>query len=295
MSGLAPHGLSDADPSPGRGQPGPYLPAGRGAPKPRKRSFFLYYGTEPADLECDAGLLGGASGRRSREGRDDAAHETAGSAWRTGSGSGPSPGAQAAWTIGTRRTSGRRPCASTPPSEFRVVWIEYVFLSKILAVSTFVRAQGHRHPRRLFRTVRGDDRPGDQGPEWFATTPEMERKGLARADRVVAIQDRDADFFRTLGCRGWRRSAISPRPGTLRSVRPRNGILFIASDNSDQPEGLGILRRRRCSGRIEERLPGTSIRVAGRICRRIPESSPIRKDRRGRGPRRPLRDPPLWP
>ena len=34
---------------------------------------------------------------------------------------------------------------------------------------------------------------------------------------------------------------------------------------------MGVLHRRGAGG-IEERVPGTSIRVAGRICRRIPDS-----------------------
>ena len=36
-------------------------------------------------------------------------------------------------------------------------------------------------------------------PEWFYTTPEMEKKGLARADWVIAIHEKDAASFKALG------------------------------------------------------------------------------------------------
>jgi len=154
--------------------------------------------------------------------------------------------------------------------KFQVVWIEYVFLSKTLSVfdsSVLKVIDTHDVFSRRFEimTARGIK------PEWFSTTPEMEKRGLARADRVVAIQDRDAAFFQTLGLPQVVTIGHFIRPHPLQGPPPRNRILYIASDNSINLKAWESFTDEML-GRIEERLPDTSIRVAGRICLRIPES-----------------------
>ena len=154
--------------------------------------------------------------------------------------------------------------------KFHVVWIEYVFLSKTLSVfdSSVLKVIdthdvfSHRFEMMTAQGIK---------PEWFATTPEMEKKGLARADRVVAIQGQDAAFFQTLGLPRVVTIGHFARPHPHQGPPPRNRILFIASDNSINLKAWESFANQ-LVGRIEERLPGTSIRVAGRICRRIPES-----------------------
>lgn len=154
--------------------------------------------------------------------------------------------------------------------KFHVIWIEYVFLSKVLSVfdsSVLKIIDTHDVFSRRFEEMaaRGIKL------EWFTTTPEMEKMGLARADRVVAIQDRDADFFRGLGLPRVETIGHFVRPQAWQRPPHRNRILFIASDNSINLRAWESFADE-VLGRIEERLPGTSIRVAGRICRRISES-----------------------
>ncbi len=153
---------------------------------------------------------------------------------------------------------------------FQVVWIEYVFLSKTLDVfdsSVLKIIDTHDVFSRRFEemTARGIK------PEWFTTTPEMEKIGLARADGVVAIQERDAEFFRALGLPRVETIGHFIRPQASQGPPPRNGIVYIASDNSINVKAWESFADEVLGG-IEEKLPGTSIRVAGRICRRIPDS-----------------------
>jgi len=159
--------------------------------------------------------------------------------------------------------------------KFQVVWIEYVFLSKTLSVfdSSVLKVIdthdifSHRFEMMTARGIK---------PEWFTTTPEMEKNGLARADRVVAMQDRDAAFFQTLGLPRVVTIGHFARPHPPQAPPPRSRILFVASDNSINLKAWESFTDQ-VLGQIEERLPGTLIRVAGRICRRIPDSSRYEK------------------
>ena len=234
--------------------------------------FFLYYGTEAADLDAMRAYWGENLVIQPSRGRAPGSPRTRleEALRRTRPGRllpsrGP-VGVDDWYVPGLGKTALRL----HSQEEFQVAWVEYVFLSKTLDVfdsSVLKVIDTHDVFSRRFEemTARGIE------PEWFATTPEMERKGLARADRVVAIQDRDADFFRNLGLPRVETIGhfIAPRPTQDRPLR--NGILFIASDNSINLKAWESFTDE-VLWRIEERLPGTSIRVAGRICRRIPES-----------------------
>jgi len=153
---------------------------------------------------------------------------------------------------------------------FRTVWVEYVFLSKVLdgfSPSVLKVIDAHDVFSERFAMMRA----GELEPEWFYTDPEAERKGLARADRVVAIQDRDAAAFIAMGL------ARVTTIGHFPAVRPAPGkpapgrILYVASDNSGNVKAWDHFVRTMLTP-IGERLPDASIQVAGKICRRIPES-----------------------
>lgn len=77
---------------------------------------------------------------------------------------------------------------------FDAVFVEYVFMSKALEA----------FPPGVVKILDTHDRFADRHlhflhagkqPEWFSTTPEEECLGLARADVVLAIQDREAVLF----------------------------------------------------------------------------------------------------
>ena len=80
---------------------------------------------------------------------------------------------------------------------FDAVIVNYVWISGVLEAL----------PDDLCKIIDTHDMFGDRhktfldaglAPEWFYTTPEQERRGLARADLIMAIQHHEADSFATL-------------------------------------------------------------------------------------------------
>jgi hypothetical protein len=231
--------------------------------------FFLYYGMEEADIDGMRAYWGERLVILPVQGKTLGTLKTRVKEALRGIGLGPPRGPSGVddwYTPDLGETALRLHSRE----KFRVIWIEYVFISKTLSVfdSSVLKVIdthdvfSHRFEMMTARGIK---------PEWFTTTPEMEKKGLARADRVVAIQDRDAAFFQTLGLPRVETIGHFVRPRAPQGPPPRNRILFIASDNSINLKTWESFTDEML-GRIEERLPDTSICVAGRICRRIPES-----------------------
>jgi glycosyltransferase involved in cell wall biosynthesis len=158
---------------------------------------------------------------------------------------------------------------------FQMVWVEYVFLSKILnsfdsSVMKVIDTHdvfSNRHKRMVTRGMK---------PEWFSTTPELERKGLDRADWVVAIHEQDAEFFKTLGLSRVVTIGHLIQIHPAKDIPPRNRILFMGSDNSINLKAWEYFTQE-ILPQVEKGFPGTSIRVAGKICRRIPENARYQK------------------
>jgi len=154
---------------------------------------------------------------------------------------------------------------------FHMVWVEYVFLSGVL----------DRFDSNVIKVIDTHDVFTDRHklfaenqvePEWFYTSKEMEKKGLCRADYVIAIKDRDAQFFMSLGL---------PRVITIGHFFPAQtnrmnhhkdaDLLFLASDNISNVMAWRYFTEDILE-RIVQRIPRVSIQVAGRICQRIPDS-----------------------
>jgi hypothetical protein len=154
--------------------------------------------------------------------------------------------------------------------DFQFIWLEYVFLSKILdsfdsCVTKVIDTHDVFANRHELLSAHG------AAPEWFSTTPPQEMKGLSRADIIVAIKESEAAHFRNSGM---------PAVATIGHLFPvsknptgnkPNVILFAASDNP--------VNRKAWQFFVEKLLPvmtriisRTRILVAGRICRCIPSS-----------------------
>jgi glycosyltransferase involved in cell wall biosynthesis len=105
-------------------------------------------------------------------------------------------------------------------------------------------------------------------PEWIFTTRGEERRGLRRADCVLAIQEREAEYFR----------ALSGRPvitvghtSALRPVPEPSGapaLLFVGSDNGVNRDAAEWLLRE-CWPIIRRSRPDCRLRVAGTVCQSI--------------------------
>lgn len=118
---------------------------------------------------------------------------------------------------------------------FSHVWVEYVFLSKAFVAF-------NNGPVKILDThdiFSNRYKIHLQSPDhmfWFSTFPKEEKKGLSRADIIIAIQSQEEYFFRSL-IKGTKKVATighyTPFRGSIE--KPFEGkILFIGSGKQDQ-------------------------------------------------------------
>jgi len=150
---------------------------------------------------------------------------------------------------------------------FENILVEYVFFSRALELF----GPGVRKILDTHDVFAGRQQMYEQGgldPEFFSTSAAEESKGLARADLVLAIQDRERDLFAglvdTKVITAGHMVEIRPLP-PAQTVRK---LLFVGSRQSLNLEGLNWF--------LEEVWPAVALRhpsmvleVAGSICERI--------------------------
>lgn len=159
---------------------------------------------------------------------------------------------------------------------FDVIWVEYVYLSKILdqfddTVTKIIDTHD------IFSNRDEILRKGGIEPQWFYTNRESEKIGLGRAHIIIAIKEAEASFFRSLGLSNvitighlfpiQNYDAVSHRDKTLVYIASHNPI-NIKSWEYFTEEMLEL---------IKKRVSDVSINVAGKICRRIPDSPYYKK------------------
>jgi len=114
---------------------------------------------------------------------------------------------------------------------YRFVMVNYVWMSGVLTALPKNVAKvldthdvfGDRHIRAI--------KAGMQ-PEWFYTSVEEEKRGLMRADFVAAIQDEEAEYFRSLGVPNVKTIGfISPARQVPRQPREKPVVGYIGSSN----------------------------------------------------------------
>jgi glycosyltransferase involved in cell wall biosynthesis len=160
---------------------------------------------------------------------------------------------------------------------FDVVLVEYAFFSKALNVfdcETVKMLDTHdifsnRH--KLFQQHR-------QQPDWFYTTRHQEKKGLQRADVILAIQEHERRFF----------AAMVPAKTVvtvghfvefcrvpLKSGSPPT-LLFFASGNPVNLHGFTWFLKEVLPG-IQAHFPQVRLLLAGSVCQAIAEHSAYTK------------------
>lgn len=160
--------------------------------------------------------------------------------------------------------------------KYDVVWIEYIFNSRPLlsvpegVVKVIDTHNAFTFKRQMYEAV------GYKNYE-FALTKEEEAKGLSRADWVVAIQEEEADFFRTIVPASTKVCTIGENmPLKEAAVAPNKNILFIGSFYVVNRDGikhftndiLPILKKKGAD---------FNFQIAGTICKHIPDSPDYEK------------------
>ena len=159
---------------------------------------------------------------------------------------------------------------------YDVVWAEYIYNSRPLlaAPSDTVRVldtvNAFTFKRQMYEAV------GYRNYE-FALKKEEEAKGIARADWVVAIQEEEADFFRSIAAPGVKVCTIGENmPDTEPYIVNNRNILFLGSYYVVNREGVRYFIEK-ILPIVRRLVPDARFQMAGTICRHIPDSDDYEK------------------
>lgn len=160
--------------------------------------------------------------------------------------------------------------------KFDVVVVEYVFYSKVLQL----------FDDRVLKIIDTHDVFTDryktylkngQTPQWFSTTRAGEAKGLSRADIVIAITDKERDFFSGLTAKkvitvghmvALREPAVEQDSGKK--------LLFVASDNPINTDGINQFIAQSLPA-IRASVPDVKLVLAGSVCKGVADQAGIVK------------------
>lgn len=158
---------------------------------------------------------------------------------------------------------------------FDIVIVEYVFFSKALTYfppGVFKIIDTHdvftdRHKMFLKNNIR---------PKWYSTTRREEKKGLERADLVIAIQDSERSFFS-----GMVRVPVIT-VGHLTPTRPPKErgnsykILYVASRNPNNLQSITWFLDE-VLDRVSRAVPDVELLIAGTVCNELPDRERVTK------------------
>jgi len=158
---------------------------------------------------------------------------------------------------------------------FDVIIVSYVFYSRLLESITcpvLKIIDTHDVFSDRYLLYREHGQPG----EFFSTGSEGERRGLERADVVLAIQERDASHFRSLSRTpvtvvGHLAPVVNATAGCAASQAP--AMLFVGSAMGINAVGVAWFIELVLPA-VREHLPDAELWLVGGICRRIRGAAP---------------------
>jgi glycosyltransferase involved in cell wall biosynthesis len=155
--------------------------------------------------------------------------------------------------------------------KFDVVIVEYVFYSKAL----------NYFGKDVLKIIDTHDifkdrvelyRKNGQTYKWYSTTAKEESKGLRRADWIIAIQEKEEEYFKkivgnrviTIG-----HTVSLRKPNQMLS--PRQKILYVASINETNLHAINCFIRE-VLPKVCSKLPEVQLMIAGKICEVVEEA-----------------------
>lgn len=159
---------------------------------------------------------------------------------------------------------------------YDIVWAEYIYTSKALCyvpenvTKVIDTVNAFTFKRQMYEAV------GYRNYE-FALKKEEEAKGLSRADYVVAIQEEEEAFFRSILPEGAKVCTIGENmPVAEPYVTDTKNILFLGSYYVVNREGVKHFIRE-ILPLVKEQCPDCKFQLAGSICNHIPDSTEYEK------------------
>ncbi len=152
--------------------------------------------------------------------------------------------------------------------KFDVVVVEYVFFSKVLQLfGNDVLKIIDTHD--VFTDRYKSYLKNGQVPQWFSTTRNGEAEGLNRADIVVAITDKERDFFSGLTSKRVITVGHMVALGEPAQAKDQqHNLLFVASDNPINTDGINQFIAQSFPA-IRARVPEVKLVLAGSVCKGV--------------------------
>ncbi len=153
-------------------------------------------------------------------------------------------------------------------TRFDVVIVEYVFWSKalenfdgsMLKVIDTHDVFARRHLMYL---------ENDQEYRWYCTSEEEEAKGLNRADVIIAIQEREKDYFSKVTKK---KTVTVGHIAPLERLTPPTGndrtLLFVGSNSVNNTHGINHFLSTAFPA-IRAAVPNSQLLLVGRICQTV--------------------------
>jgi polysaccharide biosynthesis protein PslH len=150
---------------------------------------------------------------------------------------------------------------------FDVILVEYIFLSRaflnfdhrVVKVLDTHDVMTDRH--KLFLKK-------GRKPVWYSVTRRQEKKGINRADVVIAIQDKEKAHFSRMTAKKVVNIGHLVRIRKPVSDIPRMKLLFVGSDNPSNLYGINDFISDYFP-EIRKSFPGMELMIAGNICSRM--------------------------
>jgi len=149
--------------------------------------------------------------------------------------------------------------------QFDTVIVEYILLSRVLlGLPAAVHKIIDTHDVLAERHDRIQNVP--KRFRWFSTTRQEEGIALRRADVVLAIQDEEADYFRSVEVdRVITVGHLTERVRAVGEPSDSPAVLIVGSDNPNNRYGVSVFLQRTWP-LVRAQVPDARLRLVGRIC-----------------------------
>lgn len=159
---------------------------------------------------------------------------------------------------------------------FDTVIVEYIFISKVFecfddSVRKIIDTHDvftNRHRQYLLQ---------NQQPRWFSTSKKGEAKACNRADLVLAIQDKEKEFYSSI-CKSKVVTVghLVPVQDTPIINNSSNKLLFVASNNPVNVQGMKYFLEK-IFPEVQKKIPDVEISLVGSVCKDINDQPGLKK------------------
>ena len=159
--------------------------------------------------------------------------------------------------------------------KFDAVLVQYIFISKVLdcfdsKITKIIDAHDvftdkHKSIIKEFKTY-----------GWISATREEEARALSRADTVIAIQDKEKEFFsKLISKKIVTIGHLVPEINRIKPLLGKKRILFVGSENDPNVHGIRYFIKE-VFPKVKAKFPDARLLLAGKVCNVIGSGEAIK-------------------